>query len=542
MQAAAYIRVSSGMQVEAGSSLPSQLAAIKDYAGKNGLEIVQTFSDEGESARTADRPAFQEMIGLAKTGPPWGAIVCWETSRFARSREDAIIYKALLRKRGIALHFVKQSFDDGPAGKLLEGILETIDEWYSENLAVETKRGQRETARQGFSTGGRPPYGLRRVEVQNVHGAKKAKWEPDPETAPVVRRIFEAYASGQGYKKIAYSLNAEGIPAPRGTAWNANTLHYLIHRNQEAYLGNQIYGREDNQTEGVKERPREEWTLVEGAWEPILPLGLIEAARARKSTYRPRASTAAPEKPFFLSGKLFCGLCGSACAGSTGGRKAQTWRYYRCNRAKSSGPSACDLGVHSQARVEGAVREAIRETFLSPEVLRNLYELHNEKAAAMEDENQKRLVQLEKSRAEEERRKDNLLRAVSRGLIADEDISLLLREVKCNLNDLNRRIGEIMNEGTPITTITDKDIAEMGEMVNSWLERGNFGLGKLTESLVERVELFPDKIVVTFLPAVPATKKTAHPGNGAGRLSDVGGEGCPSSLDKRLRVSVTRGL
>jgi hypothetical protein len=188
------------------------------------------------------------------------------------------------------------------------------------------------------------------------------------------------------------------------------------------------------------------------------------------------------------------------------------------------------------------VREAIRETFLSPEVLRGLYELHNEKAAALEDENKKRLVQLEKSRAEEERRKDNLVRAVSRGLIADEDISLLLKEVKCNLNDLNRRIGEIMNEGTPISAITDRDIAEMGEMVNSWLERGNFGLGKLAESLVERVELFPDKITVTFRPAVPATEKTAHPNSGAGRLSDVGGEGCPSSLDKRLRFSVTRGL
>jgi hypothetical protein len=70
------------------------------------------------------------------------------------------------------------------------------------------------------------------------------------------------YADGAGYKKIAYTLNAESIPSPSGGDWNANTLHYILFRNQNAYMGIQIYNREDNSRPGVKEKPEEEWTVI----------------------------------------------------------------------------------------------------------------------------------------------------------------------------------------------------------------------------------------------------------------------------------------
>ena len=151
MFAAAYIRVSSGMQVETGASLPSQLAEIRTYCNKNGLALIEEhiYTDAGESARTDDRPAFQAMISAARQKPsPFGVIVCWENSRFARSREDAITYKALLKRCGVELRFVKQDFEDTPMGKFMEGIVELVDEWYSKNLAVETRRGLIENARQ----------------------------------------------------------------------------------------------------------------------------------------------------------------------------------------------------------------------------------------------------------------------------------------------------------------------------------------------------------------------------------------------------------
>lgn len=144
--AAPYLRVSSEKQVETGASLPSQLALIKAYAASNGYEVLpeHIYRDEALSARTVDRQQFQTMISAAKKDKPaFKAIICYENSRFARSREDGVLFKALLRRRGIKLCFVKQDFEDNPSGRMVEGIVESVDQWYSENLAVETKCGQK---------------------------------------------------------------------------------------------------------------------------------------------------------------------------------------------------------------------------------------------------------------------------------------------------------------------------------------------------------------------------------------------------------------
>ena len=99
--AAAYIRVSTDDQIE--YSPESQIKAIRDYAKRNGyiLPDEYIFMDEGISGKTADkRPSFMKMIGTAKIKPkPFDAILLWKFSRFARNREDSIIYKSMLRKQ-----------------------------------------------------------------------------------------------------------------------------------------------------------------------------------------------------------------------------------------------------------------------------------------------------------------------------------------------------------------------------------------------------------------------------------------------------------
>lgn len=98
MRVALYARVSSDKQ-DVGLSIAAQLRALQEYASRNGHVIVREFLDEAESGRTAARPAFREMISLARLkSPPFQAILVWKLSRFARSREDSIVFKALLRK------------------------------------------------------------------------------------------------------------------------------------------------------------------------------------------------------------------------------------------------------------------------------------------------------------------------------------------------------------------------------------------------------------------------------------------------------------
>ena len=100
MKTVIYARVSSEKQAEKDLSIPAQLKALRRYALERGLDIVSEYVDEAESAKSANRPAFQEMIAAAKKKDrPFDSILVWKLSRFARNREDSIIYKSVLRKR-----------------------------------------------------------------------------------------------------------------------------------------------------------------------------------------------------------------------------------------------------------------------------------------------------------------------------------------------------------------------------------------------------------------------------------------------------------
>ena len=124
--------------------------------------------DEAESGRSIDRPGFKQMIAAARQKPAsFETILVWKLSRFARNREDSIIYKSLLGKQGIQLVSINEPVEDTPSGRLLEGIIEVIDEFYSANLSQDVVRGMRETASRGFFPGSRVPYGYRKVKVQD---------------------------------------------------------------------------------------------------------------------------------------------------------------------------------------------------------------------------------------------------------------------------------------------------------------------------------------------------------------------------------------
>ena len=110
-------------------SVAAQLRALREHADKNGYVVVREFVDEAESGRVADRPQFQEMLDEAKSSQaPFGEILVWKFSRFTRKREHAVAFKSMLRRRGIRVVSITEQADDTAAGRLLEGIIETIDE------------------------------------------------------------------------------------------------------------------------------------------------------------------------------------------------------------------------------------------------------------------------------------------------------------------------------------------------------------------------------------------------------------------------------
>ena len=103
MRVALYARVSSERQ-DIDLSISAQLKALREYASRNNYVVVKEYIDEAESGRSIDRPGFRQMIAIARQkNPPFETILVWKLSRFARNREDSIIYKSLLRKQDISV-------------------------------------------------------------------------------------------------------------------------------------------------------------------------------------------------------------------------------------------------------------------------------------------------------------------------------------------------------------------------------------------------------------------------------------------------------
>lgn len=321
--AAAYIRVSTDDQVE--YSPESQRKALFEYAKRNGYVIPEEFifSDEGISGRSTKRPGFQRMIGTAKTKPkPFDAILVWKFSRFARNREDSIVYKSMLRKQcGIEVISISEQLGEDKTSILIEALLEAMDEYYSINLAEEVVRGMSEKARRG-GTLGRPAYGYR---------AENGKIVIDDVQAEVVRRVFKEYDGGDPLRRITHALNAEGITTSYGKPWTYRSLEYML-RNP-AYTGTTHWTPEK-----VKARHWEtisEQTIVTpGTHEAIISEELFDRVQERLDAWRrshPYKAHPNHGQMFPLKGLVRCGACGSTLvSGGNGGLQCHSYAKGVC--------------------------------------------------------------------------------------------------------------------------------------------------------------------------------------------------------------------
>jgi len=381
MRVALYTRVSSEKQ-DVDLSISAQIKALREYASKHGHTVVKEFVDEAESGRTVARPAFRHMISLARLkDPPFEAILVWKLSRFARSREDSIIYKSLLRKQGIQLISINEPIEDSPMGRLLEGIIEVIDEFYSANLAEDVVRGMRENATRGYFNGSRPPYGYARTSVKD--GEKmRTTLEPVSTVMPVVRRIFTECAEGVGLKEIAKGLNRDGIAAPAGGRWGKQSLHKIL--TNEVYAGCLVWGGR------TCDESRLQPIRKEGAWSAIVEKELFDRAQLNLSDRAPRVThPRVTASHYLLSGLIYCGKCGAAYIGY--GAKSGRYHYYVCGTGYSKGREACPSQHLPRDPLESFVVDRIKGYVLTEANLTKLVHLVNEEMDGALREHRERL-------------------------------------------------------------------------------------------------------------------------------------------------------
>jgi len=185
MKAAIYARYSSDGQRE--ESIEGQLRECNEYAERHNMTIVSTYCDRALSARTDDRPEFQKMI-RDSAKKQFDIVLVWKLDRFSRSRFDSATYRAILKRNGAKVVSATENISEGPEGIILEAMLDGISEYYSAELSVKVRRGQKENALKCKANGGNVPYGYK-INSERYY-------EVDPLTAPIIIEVFTRYADG----------------------------------------------------------------------------------------------------------------------------------------------------------------------------------------------------------------------------------------------------------------------------------------------------------------------------------------------------------
>ena len=335
-RAVIYARYSSHGQQE--QSIDGQLRDCYAFAERQGYMIIGEYIDRALTGRNDDRPDFQRMLADARK-KQFQHIIVWKLDRFARNRYDSAVHKAELKKCGVRVVSATENITDEPEGIMLEGLLESLAEYYSANLSKHVKRGMRECVLAGHYTGGIPPYGFK---------VEDKKLVADENTAPVIRYVFEQYAKGVPKKEIFVELNEKGITNAQGKPFTLSSLQNNL-RNPK-YIGKFVYAGE----------------TVEGCCEALVSEEVFNAVQKRLDSAKHAPAAGKAHQDYLLQGKAFCGNCGAPLVGESGkNRHGNYYHYYACANKKKL--HTCPKKNERKGFLEWYVVEQTVEYVLTPE-------------------------------------------------------------------------------------------------------------------------------------------------------------------------------
>ncbi len=457
------------------------------------------------------------MISAARQkSPPFNAILVWKLSRFARNREDSIIYKKLLRKHGVEVVSINEQIDDSPSGKLLEGIIEVIDEFYSENLSHDTIRGMKENARRGFLNGSIPPYGFTKVKVR-VGNADKWKLTPDKAEAPVIRRIFKMALAGKGAKEITRALNAEGLRTRRGRKWEINAIHYIL-RN-ETVTGVLIFNRVTKNSVKAVDRPADQMIRVENAHPAIIEHEVFQKAQKVIKERSPRrVHPRTVSSSYLLSGFLFCGKCGANMAGCAG--KSSRYFYYACHNKIRRGEHGCRFGLIPREKVERGVVQKLKSDVLTEDHLTALIKLVNNEVNRGKTQIEELLEEKDAQIDVLNGRLDKLYAALETGKLDMDDLAPRIKDLRAQIEALKgARVDLELQRASKAIDLGRAEVRALVSDLHSSLDKGDmFERKSFLRSFIDRIDMDrPDGGTITYrLPIMPE-KQEGLPDEG-GRL------------------------
>ena len=451
MKAAIYARFSSDNQNE--MSIDAQVRACEEYAHSKLYEIARIYKDEAISGTTANRAEYQEMLADAVDGK-FDIILIHKYDRIARNLEEQVMLNSRLKKLNINLIAVAQNYGEGKDADLTKGIQWVLGEYYSANLAEETRKGHQETALKALHNGGVPPFGYDIINQKYVINEREAYY---------VRKMFETCLGGDKYKYLIEEMKIAGITGKRGKHLEYTQIYEILHN--EKYTGTYVYSVTEEKDRAAR-RSKPNAIRIENAIPSIIDKETFVEAQKILSEHKHSGLQKHP-----CSGLVYCS-CGAKMYISHTERKGHKYTRFICSKSCGAhGISADKIDaaverymdeVLSEKNID-AVKDAIKE-YRFGEI---------ERAKKFENERKKQI-------AEKEEAITNIINAIASGVFETsyDLLSEKLSKYKKEIEDLNK---------TKAPEISDKKIYD-------WLDDVKT---KSPKGFIENIKVDGEQIIIT---------------------------------------------
>ncbi len=498
MRAAIYARYSSENQRE--TSIEDQVRQCRDWIEKQGHSVINVYSDHAISGASILRPGYQKMREDARNGV-FDLLMAEALDRLSRDQEDiAGLYKQL-SFAGVQI----VTLSEGEINELHVGLKGTMNALFLKDLAQKTRRGLEGRVRKGKSGGGRC-YGYDAVQGIDASGTPvRGERRINRSQAEIVGRIFKDFANGISPRKIAKSLNMEGIPGPRNSTWGASTIYGNWRRgtgilNNELYVGRLVWNRQTFIKDPITGKrqarlnPESEWIEQNVPHLRIIDEKLWERVKQRQQNTRSQILTdnaqvrseRARRPRYLLSGLLKCGSCG-------GGFSKIGRHHYGCSTARNKGTCDNYLKIRRDT-VETTVLEGLKENLMHPECVQEFVsEYHrelNHLAAVRDIELNHLRLELDKVKRDIRRLIEAIKDGIPGSAVKDE-----MQSLENMRQELVNRIG-IAPKPLPrihpnLTKLYREKVADLASTLNTEYSRAE-AISAL-RALIEEIRLVPEK-------------------------------------------------
>ena len=455
---AIYCRVSTTEQAEEGYSIDEQNIKIREYCEREGHEIYNLYEDRGISGKNiTNRPGIRQLLDDA-TKNKFDLVVVWKLNRISRKLLDILNIVELLNKHNIAFRSLTENFEtETPSGKLQLNIMGAIGEFERETIAENVKMGLLARAKEGRWNGG-VVLGYDLVELPNEGKKRKnTRLEINEKEANTVRRIFELYSQGHGYKAVVNRINKEGHKTKRNGEFAVSTVKEILQN--PVYIGKIRYNVRQDWSKKRRNNINANPILSDGIHEPIIDVEtwnkvqviLKERSKKHNKVY---------DCEFPLTGILRCPVCGAGMtiSRSTAKRKDGTRRineYYSCGNWKNKGTAVCNSNSIRVELADEYVLNKIMELINDETILRKVVDNINQNKSTKLKPILEHLEQINKEIEKLTSKKNKNIELFEDGILDKSELSPRIKVINDDIEKLKYREQELkqdlqLAEGDPI--------------------------------------------------------------------------------------------